>query len=155
MATRSRRGAGLGYRHAVDEIDPQLVAAARGDIPAAFTEVIAADIAPHGRAAVVLLDTAPDSGGYPYQVVCHMERGGWMEGMSGNAHGWTSTEAGEDEDLGVLTWWDDAPEGARIAILRVGDELTEVPVVDGYAFFVAWDVPCPEGDGFPELLRFS
>jgi len=58
---------------------------------------------------------------------------------------------GDDPELGTLTVWDDAPEGASAVRMEFQGVIVEEPVRDGAYLFVWWRVPCPEEE-WPRLL---
>jgi hypothetical protein len=58
--------------------------------------VLATALAPDGNHAVVLLGTNEPPKLYPYQVVCGRSEDGWVEGISGNGPGWSTTRDTEE-----------------------------------------------------------
>jgi hypothetical protein len=114
--------------------DPE--AAARGSIPAEFARTLALAIAPDGEHAVVLLGTNEPPDLYPYQVICQQGPEGWEESASANGPGWTSVAGG---DVGLETYWGEAPEGASEVLVSHRGVSHRVPVTNGYYVFVAWN----------------
>jgi hypothetical protein len=105
-----------------------------------------------GDDAYVLLDTGPAGEPYLYGVCVNRERGGWVEGTSGNGSGWTLT--GGEDDVGTLTEWGEAPEGATRVRVVFGGEVREAPVANGVYLLAWWRVPCPTDD-FPRVDAFQ
>lgn len=100
--------------------------------------------------AYVLLDTAPTGWRYLYGVNVERRGGVWTEGSSGNGSGWSRVDP--DEELGTLTLWDDAPQGADRVRARFNGELFETPIQNGAYLFVWWNIVCP--DDWPRLEAF-
>jgi hypothetical protein len=123
----------------------QLVAVARGDIPARYVHPLGISISPNGDAAVVLLDTNAGSTPYPYQVVCERDATGWRGGTGGNGGGWG--EAGG----GVLSLWDEVPDDVVEVVVRWQGEEHRVPAEKGYFLFVRWEVPFEPTTSWPRV----
>ena len=64
----------------------------------------------------------------------------WIE----HGSGWH--QIGDDPELGTLTRWDDAPEGASVVRMEFQGVVVDEPVCDGAYLFVWWRVRCPEED---------
>jgi hypothetical protein len=112
-----------------------------------FASVIREVISPPW--AVVLLATNEEPDLYPYQVICHHDGREWEELGGGNGPGWSHTEG----DLGVLTFWDDAPEGASSVTVSYRGTIDTSPVRYGYFLAVFWNVPDHEvGYGSPPVI---
>lgn len=118
--------------------------------PAKYCRVVASRV--NGDDAYVLIETGSDGNSYLYGVSCIRRDGGWHEGASGNAGGWSP--AGPDDDaLGTLTFWDEAPRDADMVRIVFGGETVEEPVVDGAYLAVWWRTPFPNGRG-PRIEAF-
>jgi hypothetical protein len=97
--------------------------------------------------AVVLLGTNEPPDLYPYEVVCLRGDDGWDGRAESNSCGWTEVFDPDGEgSIRVETAWGEAPAGATEIAISFSGGACRVPVVDGYYFWVAWDVP---GVGFP------
>jgi hypothetical protein len=59
--------------------------------------------------------------------------------------------ASDGDEVGTLTVWADAPEGASAVRMEFQGVIVEEPVRDGAYLFVWWRVPCPEEE-WPRLL---
>jgi hypothetical protein len=101
--------------------------------------------------AYVLIDAGPPGHPYLYGVCVARERGGWVEGTSGNAPGWTITDS--EAGAGTLTDWGEAPERATRVRVVFNGETREVPVARGVYLVAWWRVPCPTKD-FPRVDAF-
>src|SRR5262245_16956690 len=95
----------------------------------------------HGDFAVALFDTRPTAEPYLYEVHYERQDGRWSEGGSSNGSGWHSLDP--ESGLGVVTGWDEAPEGADKVRAELAGHLAEENVTDGIYLFVWWDVPAP------------
>jgi hypothetical protein len=126
--------------------------AARGEIPERYARVLATAVAPDGNHAVVLLGTNEPPKLYPYQVVCGRGEDGWVEGVSGNGPGWSSTAGEGEPNLGVATLWDEAPVSARAAKVVFEGREHEAPVRNSYFLFAAWDAP--DDAAHPRFVRW-
>jgi hypothetical protein len=115
--------------------DPE--AAARGSVSPRFARTLAVSIAPGGDCAVVLLGTNEPPDLYPYQVICWRRGDGWEEGASANGPGWT----GVSGDIGIETYWGEAPDGASEVVVPHRGARHRVSVTNGYYLFVAWNEP--------------
>ena len=93
----------------------------------------------HGDAAFALFDAHPNGPAYLYEVHFARRGGRWSEGSSGNGCGWTLVD--EAANVGVLTDWGEAPEGADRVRSELGEERVEKNVVDGVFAVAWWDVP--------------
>lgn len=125
------------------------VAAALAGIPADAVRVLA--VREDATDAYVLLDTRPGGPRYEYGVQCHRDAEGWHEGSSGNSDGWTCTDV--ERELGTISRWDRAPEGATRVRFTFRGATSEVPVENGYYLATWWRVPCPDSD-WPRLEAF-
>jgi len=121
--------------------------AAMEGFPPAYCHVVAARV--HEDDAYVLLDTGSPGQPYLYGVNCLRQNGRWFDDGSSNGSGWH--QMGDDPELGTLTVWDDAPEGASAVRMEFQGVIVEEPVRDGAYLFVWWRVPCPEEE-WPRLL---
>jgi len=130
--------------------------AARGDIPDPHARTLAVQIAPDGQHALILLDIASGADVYEYQVLCERVGDGWVESISGNGPGWSSTIYGDDTqpNCGVLTAWGPAPADAEVAIFSYAGGEYAQPVTNGYYLFAAWDAP-DDSIEVAALLRFG
>jgi hypothetical protein len=133
--------------------------AARGGIPERYARFLGIARSPDGNHAVVLLGTNEPPFLYPYQVVCGLGESGWVEEMSGNGPGW-STTADDPHDsgasnIGVATDWAEAPPGATAAVVSFAGQEHEVPVREGYFLFAAWNVAGDLAMGeYPSFVRW-
>lgn len=100
--------------------------------------------------AYVLLNTGSAERPYLYGVNCRREDGRWFEGSSSNAPGWSC--AGDDPDVGTLSFWDDAPAGADMVRVEFQGRVIEAPVVDRAFLVVWWRVRPP--DDRPQAVAF-
>ena len=83
--------------------------AALDGYPRRYCYVVAAR--QQGDHAYVLLNTGTDNRRYLYGVNCVRQDGRWYEDGSANTGGgWR--QIGQDPAVGILSVWDDAPEGA-------------------------------------------
>jgi hypothetical protein len=131
---------------------PTPEAAARGSIPEQYGHVLHTSLSPDGRHALVLLGTNEPPELYPYQVLCERQTDGWVESVSGNGPGWSSTsDPGDPENAGVATDWGEAPPAAHSALVRFDGTDHEAPVNQGYFLFVAWGVSEDRADAAPGL----
>jgi hypothetical protein len=121
--------------------------AAMVGFPPAYCRVVAARV--HGDDACVLLNTGSPGQPYLYEVHCLRRNGRWFDNGSGNGPCWH--QIGDDPELGTLTVWDDAPEGASALRAEFEGVIVDEPVRDGAYLFVWWRVPCPE-DEWPRLV---
>jgi len=127
--------------------------AAGGEIPEGYARVLATALSPDRDHAVVLLGTNEPPTLYPYQVVCGLSEDGWVEEISGNGPGWSTTrDSAEGPNVGVATLWDEAPESATAAVVVFEGREHEAPVRNGYFLFAAWEVP--DDAGHPRFVRW-
>jgi hypothetical protein len=117
-------------------------------------EVLALEESPEGRYAVALVDTERPGGRDLREVICERHDDGWHSCLDNNAMGWNAlpwppNHDGEGEYSGVVTFWGEAPPGARSVTIRWRDRLHEVPVRNGCYLFASWHVPSP--DTLPRL----
>lgn len=118
-------------------------------LPPAHCRVVAS--ASEGADGFVVLDTGPPEYRYLYAVSVERQDGGWAEGSSGNAVGWTATD--RDRELGTLAAWDEAPADADRVRVAFGGEVREAPVANGVYLVAWWRVPCP-ADDWPRAVAF-
>ena len=133
--------------------------AARGELPERYARVLGVAYSPDGNHAVVLLGTNEEPYLYPYQVVCGLGEFGWVEEMSGDGPGWSTTaddpHDSEASKLGVATDWDEAPPVAIAAVVSFHGKDHVVPVHEGYFLFAAWNVPDDLAMGdYPSFVRW-
>ena len=127
--------------------DPE--SAARGDIPARFARTLGLAMSPEGDRAVVLLGTNEPPAVYPYEVICARTEDGWEDVASSNGCGWTAVSWDDSAtNLGVETVWGEASAGVEAIAISFNGGTVRAPVVGGYYFWVAWDVP--DRFGFPD-----
>jgi hypothetical protein len=127
--------------------------AARGTRPGA--KVIATNESPDGSHAVVLVDKGKPGKPYVLQVVCERVGGSWTTHSDSNGYGWTATRMDDPLDqrnLGVLTFWNEAPADAGAVTVRWKGQEHTVPVAAGHYLFTVWDVPDDDFEETPELL---
>jgi hypothetical protein len=99
--------------------------------------------------AVVLLETNDQPPFEPYHVVCHQTEGGWVSIGGSNGWGWMVLP---DKETGVLAFWEEDQPGDSVRIRYQGSD-HDVPVVDGYFLFCAWDVPVELADEEPYIIE--
>jgi hypothetical protein len=124
------------------EVDAELEAAARDDVPERFSRVRGVSLSPWGEYAVVLLETNEP----PYieleQVVCRREpSGGWVALMSGG--GVSDVVYVDDVRARLITNDDPLPADVTAVAVRDRGAEREVPVRDRYFVYGSWkrDVP--------------
>jgi hypothetical protein len=91
------------------------------------------------------------SPGWPGPDWVHVRRyeDGWEEGSSGDGHTiWIGNGDDDDDEVGVLTSWGDAPPSATSARVTFHGTTTEVPVGNGHWAWIVdgvrevdWDDP--------------
>jgi hypothetical protein len=128
--------------------------AAFGEIPPEEVRVLATEISPDDRFAMVfaVLGTGPSA--EPYYVVCERYSGGWVGGSGGNGpgRGWTSTW----NDHGVAYAWDEVPRDVVEVEIALAGAVHPVPVREGWFVLVSWDVPFSHyEEHWPEVSRVS
>lgn len=115
--------------------------AAMDGFPPKYCRVVASRV--NGDDAYVLLNTGSSGQPYLYGVNCRRQDGRWLEQGSGNAPwGWEQT--GDDPDVGTLSVWGDAPDGADMVKVEFEGRIFEDTVAEGAYLLVWWRVPCPE-----------
>jgi hypothetical protein len=137
------------------ELD-QLLAEARGDVPAEYAKLVGLSIAPWGTHAIVLLAMNEPPAIELEQVVCSRKPGGqWEAGMSGGG----LSDVVYVDDVRARPIGDDVelPSDATSVVVRDRGEEHEVVVRDGYFVYAAWQKD-PPGDGRtdppkPEIVR--
>jgi hypothetical protein len=112
-------------------------------------EVIARERSPDGRRVAALLRLRET--GYLLDAVYVHEKEGWTDHSvsSGGGQTWTWLPSDDARNVGVLRIAHQAPAGAAVAIVRWKDREYEVPVANGWLYFVRWDVDesdIPRGD---------
>jgi hypothetical protein len=112
--------------------------------------VVGSAISPDGKYAVALT-ILPTATNYPMDDIFERIGKRWvgLSGGSGGGVGWTSLG---DEGEGVLRLANEAPLGARAAVVAYEGREHRVPTREGWFFFVAWDTAYTEE---PRLLRFE
>jgi hypothetical protein len=122
-------------------------AAACGDIPSRYVEVIATTVSPDHRAAVVLLATNEPPVVETYVQACIRTAGTWRPGpvawnasRSGIGSAFVRFEEDEARILRALVADGPAPPGAREAIVEFAGEQHVVRVFHDHFLFVLWDV---------------
>ena len=123
--------------------------AAMVGFPPQYCRVVAARV--HEDDAYVLLDTGSPGQSYLYGVNCYRQNGRWFESTSSNGPGWHRM----GDEVGTLTVWADAPEGASAVRMEFQGVIVEEPVRDGAYLFVWWRVPCPEEEWLLAILTPS
>jgi hypothetical protein len=111
----------------------------------------------NGDHAFVLLDTGSPGRPYLYGQHCRRRNGLWEDAGSGNAPDWQRTD--EVTDVGVLTFWGEAPAGADAVRVALGAATVEAPVVHGAWLVVWWSQPPPPpppppNDGWPSVQSY-
>jgi hypothetical protein len=106
-----------------------------------------------GNAAFVVLDTGSAENRYLYAGTAERIAGGWIDGVSSNgpSAGWTRT--GREGDRGIAYIYDEAPSGADRVQAALGDDVREVPVLNGVYLATWWGVPASE-EATPGLVAF-
>ncbi len=123
--------------------------AAIGDIPPSQARVVAK--CEWNGYAVVLLETNDRTPFEPYQEVCEQTSKGWIPVAGGNGPGWTALF---ERQTGVFSFWDIDQPGTSVRI-RYREAEYEVPVVDGYFLFCAWDVPEEASEEWAHIIHQS
>lgn len=123
--------------------------AALAGFPTRFARVIGS--ATQGDYSVVLLGTNEPPQLYPYQVHCYRENGQWVEGSSSNGGGWSPTG---DDDIGVVTIWDEVPDGIVAVVVECRGTEHVVGVNHGHYFYAEWDYPDDNMvEGWPRVIE--
>jgi len=129
--------------------------AARLDMPPHFARVLAKEISPDARHALVVLGTTEEL--EPLVVLCHHDGKKWFH-VSGSEPGkaWENMNWDENDPLnrGVLWLVERAPSGIREVSVSLRDTVMRVPVAsNGYFIFAAWDVPAADVRSVMPTLR--
>lgn len=112
--------------------------------------------ASEGDDGYVLLDGGTESYRYLYGVNVHRRAGRWHEGVSSNGPGWSSVEHDVvGTNLGTLTAWGDAPDGADLVRVVYGKSRVEVPVENGAYLAVWWRQPDTDDYPMEEAVRID
>jgi len=113
--------------------------------------VVGSAISPDGSygASLTILPSATD---YPMDDLFERTGERWIGAVGGSGGGvtWTSTE--RTDKPGVLRYADEAPNGARSAVIAYEEREYQVPVREGWFFLVVWETAYTEE---PRLLRFE
>ncbi len=117
--------------------------------PSHLCRVVGARV--NGDHAYVLLDTGSPGQPYLYGQHCRRRNGRWEDSGSGNAPDWQRTD--EENALGVVTFWGDAPPGADAVRVAFGQLSVEEPVVHGAWLAVWWSQPPPD-TGWPSVEAY-
>ena len=112
--------------------------------------------ASEGDDGYVLLDAGTESHRYPYGVDVYRRNGRWYEGSSSNGSGWSSvTDDVLGTNLGTLTIWGDAPDGADLVRVAYRASRVEAPVQNGAYLAVWWRQPAIDDFPFVEAVRIN
>lgn len=112
--------------------------------------LVGASVSPDGKYGAAL--TLQPGANYQMDDVL-VRRGDRWEPHSGGSGGGTSwTWLGEEEDLGVLRYGGEAPEGASGVLVNFQGKQQRVIVRHGHFLFVAWNVTF---DSQPTLVGFD
>jgi hypothetical protein len=113
--------------------------------------VVGSAISPDGTygAALTILPSATD---YPMDDLFERIDGRWVEAGGGSGSGicWTTLDG--TGDLGVLRYANEAPPGARAALIAYEGREYRVPIREGWYFLAVWDTAFTED---PRILRFE
>jgi hypothetical protein len=101
-------------------------------------KLVGASISPDGNHGVSL--TYVPTATYLMDDLFVRTSEGWEDDGGGSGGGGSWTAIGEDDQLGVLRYGDEAPRGAAIALIESDGQKHRVPVRHGHFFFVAWNV---------------
>lgn len=104
----------------------------------------------HGDTGFALFNTREIGAPYLYEVFYDRRDRRWSEGSSSNGPGWHRTD--DTTELGVVTYWGNAPRGADRVRVSFRGRAWEEAVSNGAYLFTWWDVPCPET--YPEVSAF-
>jgi hypothetical protein len=127
---------------------PSLESAAMHDIPPSQARVVTTcEWKDYG---VVLLETNDRAPFEAYLVVCSRTRGGWKVLSGANMSTWTPLLP--ETETGVFAYWEEGLAGESVRI-RYREAETEVPIIDGYFLFCAWDVPIEALGEEPQLIQ--
>jgi hypothetical protein len=108
----------------------------RASFPSDFTRILS--VRAHGDFAVALFDTGQSGRPYLYEVHYNRIDGNWLEGGSGNGHGWHLLSL--DSDAGVQTLWGVARDGADRVRGECEGQLIEDEVENGHYLLAWWGV---------------
>ena len=93
-----------------------------------------------GDDGYILIDGGTENYRYLYGINCYRIGTDWFEGSSGNGGGWSACS--DDDTVGTHSVWDDAPTGADMVCVSLGDEVREEPIVSGTFLVVWWRQAC-------------
>ena len=122
--------------------------AAMTGFPEAHCRAVASRV--RGDDAYVLLNTGSRTQPYLYGVNCTRRHGRWLESGSSDIPGWEQT--GHDPDVGTLSFWGEATNGAEAVRVAFEGDLIDEPVREGAYLLVWWRVPQPSE--WPRLVAF-
>ena len=107
-------------------------------------------ISPDGRYAATLT-IIPSASSYPIDDLFERTDDGWTDAGGGSAGvSWTSLDPVGDS--GVLRYADEAPSGAKTALIVYEGREYRAPVREGWFFLAVWNTPYTEE---PRLVRFD
>jgi hypothetical protein len=132
------------------DVDLQLAAEARDDIPPEHAHVVGASISPDGRHALVWLLVSEGENPYFDEAVLEHDGERWCGQMSSGGVSW---ELWFDDVYATILGNDDEPLPADIGSVVVRDRGVEheVAVERGFYFYAAWDAQAQPPR--PELVR--
>ena len=122
--------------------------AAMTGFPEAHCRVVTSRVL--GDDAYVLLNTGSSTRPHLYGVNCARKNGQWFERGSADGPGWEQT--GHDPDVGTLSLWGDAPDGADAVRVAFGGDLIDEPIRDSAYLVVWWRVRQPSD--WPRVIGF-
>jgi hypothetical protein len=93
-----------------------------------------------GDEAYVLLDTGSPDRPYLYGSSCRRIDGRWFE-VSSSKMGGGWEQSSDAPELGTLSLWGQAPQGAVAVRLNMGDEVIEEPITNSVYLIVRFNVP--------------
>lgn len=99
--------------------------------------------------AYVLLNTGSDRL-YLYGSNCFRDEGRWFEAGSGNGSNWHASP--DNPDVGVLSFWDEAPPGAERVRAEYRGAVFEETVTEGAYLFVWFRQRSPSD--WPRTIAF-
>jgi len=104
-------------------------------------DVVAQQRSPGGGHVAALLRVRET--GYLLDALYVHEREGWTDQSisSGGGQVWSYMPGNDPTNVGVLRIAREAPAGATTAVVRWKDDEYELPISNGWLYFVRWDVP--------------
>jgi hypothetical protein len=131
----------------VIDIDPELEAVARGDVPTQYAHVVGASLSPDGRFAIVALTTNEGAAVELDMTVAARVDGRWQQNSSGSP---SDIVYVEDHRAAVLCDGP-LPGGFDRVVVRDRGQEHEVAVENGYFLYAAWQQDAPETTTDPPM----